>query len=56
VTAPTLVEDREMNAMMSGGMDMMMTGMALVWILVILVIVLVGAPAVKYLFFHKRKD
>ena len=45
-----------MNSMMSEGMDMMMTGMALVWILVIIVLVLVGAAAVKYLFFHKRKD
>jgi hypothetical protein len=34
----------------------MMVGMVLLWVLVIVVLVLVGATAVKYLFFHKRKD
>ena len=47
-----------MNGMMTnGGMDMMMGGMFIVWILVLVVVVLVGAAAIKYLFFHRnRKD
>jgi flagellar basal body-associated protein FliL len=44
-----------MNAMMTGsGMDMMMSGMIILWILVGIVLVLVAAAAIKYLFFHKN--
>lgn len=38
---------------MGGGM---MTGMALGWLLGVIVLVLVAAAAVKYLFFNKGKD
>lgn len=41
--------------MMDGqGMGAMMVGMGLVWLLVLAVIVLVGAAAIKYLFFDTR--
>ena len=44
-----------MGGMMSGGgMDMMMRGMSLMWLLGIAVIVLVVGAAIKYLFFDKR--
>ena len=47
-----------MSGMMSGGgMDMMMGAMGLLWLLAVVVLVLVGAAALKYLFFDKdRKD
>ena len=41
---------------MEGGMMDGMWGMGFVWLLVLVVVVLVGAAAVKYLFFDKRKD
>ena len=41
---------------MMDGFGGMMTGMGLVWLLVLIVIVVVGAAAVKYLFFDKRND
>ena len=45
---------------MKGMMDSMgggvMTGMALWWLLGVIVLVLVAAAAVKYLFFNKGKD
>jgi hypothetical protein len=39
------------GAGMSAGM---MAGMGILWLLVIAVLVLVGAAAIKYLFFDKR--
>ena len=41
---------------MEGGMMGGMWGMGLVWLLVLVVVVLVGAAAVKYLFFDKHRD
>jgi hypothetical protein len=38
-----------MGEMMSG-----MGGMGVLWLLVLIVVVLVGAAAIKYLFFSKR--
>jgi hypothetical protein len=40
---------REVGEMMSG-----MGGMGVMWLLVLIVVVLVGAAAIKYLFFNKR--
>lgn len=41
--------------MMDGqGMGAMMVGMGLVWLLVLVVLALVGAAAIKYLFFDTR--
>jgi hypothetical protein len=46
-----------MSGMMGGSMDMMMGGMAFLWILLVVVLVLAGAAAIKYLFFDRdRKD
>ena len=42
--------------MIQGGMMDGMWGMGLVGLLVLVFVVLVGAAAVKYLFFDKRKD
>lgn len=36
-------------------MDMMMTGMGVLWIVALVVLVLVAAAAIKYLFFDKRR-
>lgn len=44
------------SAIGGGGMDMM-TGMTLGWLLVWIVLILVAAAAIKYIFFNKdRKD
>jgi hypothetical protein len=39
----------EVGEMMSG-----MGGMGVLWLLVLIVVVLVGAAAIKYLFFNRR--
>ena len=46
------------RAMMNGmdGMSAMMTGMGLVWLLVVVVLVLSAAALVKYLFFGSKGD
>ena len=36
-------------------METMMTGMGLLWVLAGIVLVLVGAAAIKYLFFDKER-
>lgn len=38
------------------GMSAMMSGMGLVWLLVIVVLVLAAAALLKYLFFGSRRD
>lgn len=40
---------------MTNGMSAMMTGMGLISILLIIVLVLVAAALIKYLFFGKRR-
>ncbi len=41
---------------MMGDMSSMMTGMGLLWLLVLVALVLVAAAAIKYLFFDKRRS
>jgi hypothetical protein len=41
------------ESMMMGGWAMGI-GMGLLWLLAVVVLVLVGAAAIKYLFFHRR--
>ena len=40
---------------MMEGMSAMMGGMAVVWLIGLVVLLLVGAAAIKYLFFERRK-
>jgi hypothetical protein len=42
-----------MHRMMDSGMDTMMWGMGLLWLLVIIVLVLGAAALLKYLFFRQ---
>ena len=43
-----------MSDMMNGGMGWMMTGMGLLWLLVLVVLVLAAAALVKYLVSGRR--
>lgn len=43
-----------MDSMMNG-MGSMMVGMGLIWLVLLAILVLIGAAAIKYLFFDRRK-
>ena len=43
-------------SMMMDGMGSMMVGMGLIWLVLLVVLVLVGAGAIKYLFFDQRRS
>jgi hypothetical protein len=40
---------------MMNGMGSMMAGMGLIWLVLLVVLILVGAAAVKYLFFDRQR-
>ena len=54
LVARPLAGKGEQAMMMNGMSGGMMAGMSILWLLVIAVLVLVGAAAIKYLFFAKR--
>jgi TRAP-type mannitol/chloroaromatic compound transport system permease small subunit len=41
---------------MMDGMNAMMGGMVVAWLVALAVLLLVGAAAIKYLFFERRKE
>jgi flagellar basal body-associated protein FliL len=45
-----------MDGMMNGMSGMMMTGMGLLWLLLVVVLVLGAAALVKYIFFSGKGD